>query len=171
MKRVIILLSIAAVITGCSSTPAEQLLESFLEATGTKKSQRTVDWYYENDYKRLDVLNQCGVIYEEKALHDNIKGANVVDNSERYYNEDVRDKYYKSNTDCWNALQAQDRLDDFRANHAVQEEVVEPEVDLSKYINEGIPDEAYIGEPVVSQEYENLESSPLLDPETTAQPQ
>ena len=169
MNKSIILIAIASVIAGCSSTPTEKELDSYLETTGTTESQRTVAWYKENDYKRNDVLNHCSSIYEEKAVSDNIKGANVVDNSERYYDEKVRDKYYESNVDCWNALQAQDQLDDFKATHAVQEEAAEPEVDLSKYINEGMPEEAYNVVPAVPHSG-NEPDTPILDPETTAQP-
>ena len=124
MKKSLIVLSTLLILFGCS-TPQEERLDQYLEQTNTHKKERTVDWYYKNDYQRLDVLNICNKIYLEAAEKAGYYSANISEGKEQYLDPKIEKEFYLSNHECNSALKAQELLDKYITDKSVPQEIIE----------------------------------------------
>lgn len=110
---------------GCSSSPEEQRLEQYIEQTNTEKKERSIDWYYNNDYERKDVLDMCYSIYLEAAEKAGYYSQNVSDGREKYLDPTIQKEMYESNIECSKAYKAQELLDKYISDKTLPQELIE----------------------------------------------
>lgn len=138
MKKSLIVLSISLLLIGCSSTPQEQRLEQYIEQTNTDKKERSIDWYYKNDYERNDVLNICYAIYLESAEKAGYYSQDISQGKEKYLDPETQKEMYLTNEECGKAYKAQELLDKYITDKSLPQELVEdmaslPEQNVSPY--------------------------------------
>lgn len=107
---------------GCSPTPNEKRLDAYVETL--EDTDRDHIWYYKNDFSRQEVLGICHDIYMDITKEQGLRSDNISNNQERYLDEDVQEKYYKSNKECWNAYRADKLLNNFIEDKSLDDQEI-----------------------------------------------